>query len=94
MTQYKWVALMDDHGRELTYMPNYARQRIPWPAPEDWCAVFFGKLGADSGVTLHTLWVCDSETSRMRDGKPFAIGPKVITPLENVNIHFRSPASA
>lgn len=85
---HRWLALMDDHGRELTYLPNYHRQRIPWPVDQDWIVVEFGRIGNSLFIPMVGIWVCDSESSRMRDGEWFKC-ERTLVPGENLNVHFR-----
>jgi hypothetical protein len=89
---YRWLALMDDHGSELTYADYYARKRIPWPITleHDWILVEFGMLGIKDEVMIAGCWICESETSRMRDGL-WLQHAKVISPRERLIWHLRSP---
>lgn len=84
----RWLALMDEYGRELSYS-GYSRQRVPDLVPgTDWILVAFAKYPGPERVLVAGGWLCDSETSRMRDGDWLPLA-KVINPGEFVHIHIR-----
>ena len=56
----KWVALLDENGKEPTYY-GYARQKAP-PESLDWELVVFG-LNTGPAFYLCAISVCDSEAS-------------------------------
>jgi len=81
---YRWLALMDEYGDELSY-DGYARIRIP-ETHDEWEVHRFSRWPGPEPIIIAGVWVCDSETSRMRDGF-FLQVVKAIRRGEFINIH-------
>jgi len=81
----KWLALMGPDGKELDYY-GYSRQPVPDPLPEEWLVVDFAAYNRPEPTEVICAWICDSETSRMRDGQMLDVKAKVERGTK-VNIH-------
>lgn len=85
----RWLALMDEFGNELSY-ENYHREKVP-PTDDDqgWASVWFNLYRGTEVILVAGGWICDSETSRMRDGTwvPFTA---LLNPREILQVSFRT----
>lgn len=82
----KFIALMDEFGNELSY-EGYSRQRLP--GEENWEIATFSMYNGPI-MRVIGMWVCESETSRMRDGEYHQfVSPLTLERGMTPNVHVR-----